>query len=162
MSESVILLVEDNSKDEALTLRALKRAGISNGVVVMRDGAEALDWLFRTGAFVNRSATEVPTVVLLDLNLPKIGGLEVMKRIRAHNDTKRLPVVILTSSDEDEDRLRGYEAGANSYVRKPVEFGAFAGAVQQLGLYWLILNERVPTNVGTTLPHETRPSDINA
>jgi two-component system, response regulator len=162
MSESVILLVEDNAKDEALTLRALKRAGITNGVVVMRDGAEALDYLFCTGAFVNRAAAEMPTVVLLDLNLPKIGGLEVMRRIRANSETKRLPVVILTSSDEDEDRLRGYEAGANSYVRKPVEFGAFAGAVQQLGLYWLILNERVPINVGTTLPHETRPSDINA
>ncbi len=162
MSESVILLVEDNAKDEALTLRALKRAGISNGVTVMRDGAEALDYLFGTGAFADRGPAPMPTVVLLDLNLPKVGGLEVMKRIRANSETKRLPVVILTSSDEDEDRLRGYEAGANSYVRKPVEFGAFAGAVQQLGLYWLILNERVPTNVGTILPHETRPSDINA
>jgi two-component system response regulator len=162
MSDTHILLVEDNAKDEALTLRALKRAGITNGVVVMRDGAEALDYLFRTGAFAHRSVTEMPTVVLLDLNLPKIGGLEVMKRIRANSETKRLPVVILTSSDEDEDRLRGYESGANSYVRKPVESGAFAGAVQQLGLYWLILNERVPTNTGTSLPHEIGYSDTNA
>ena len=133
MSESTILLVEDNPRDEALTLRALKKAGITNDVIVTRDGAEALDYLFCTGAFVDRCAADMPTVILLDLNLPKIGGLEVVKRIRAHSATRRLPIVILTSSDEDEDRLRGYEAGANSYVRKPVEFGAFAGAVQQLG-----------------------------
>ena len=142
MSDSVILLVEDNAKDEALTLRALKRAGISNGVTVMRDGAEALDYLFGTGAYVGRGAAAMPTVVLLDLNLPKIGGLEVMKRIRANPETKRLPVVILTSSDEDEDRLRGYEAGANSYVRKPVDFLQFVESVRQLGLYWLVINEQ--------------------
>ncbi len=235
MKQRTVLLVEDNPQDEALTLRAFRKAGITNEVIVMRDGAEALDYLLCTGAFADRDPTDLPTVVLmdlnlpkisgleavrrirandstkllpvviltssdededrikgyecgansyvaqargvrrvrtgafadrgpdgpmptavvlLDLNLPKVGGLEVMKRIRANGETKRLPVVILTSSDEDEDRLRGYEeAGANSYVRKPVEFGAFAAAVQQLGLYWLILNELVPAPSGTPVVH---------
>ena len=139
-----ILLVEDNAKDEALTLRALKRAGITNEVTVARDGAEALDILFCTGAHTDRIAEPLPTVTLVDLNLPKISGHEVVRRIRADARTRLLPIVILTSSNEDEDRTKGYELGANSYVRKPVEFGAFAGAVQQLGLYWLVLNENAP------------------
>jgi len=141
MSTKVVLLVEDNPSDEALTLRALKRNGIANSVDVVRDGSEALDYLFRTGVHADRSGADLPAVVLLDLNLPKIGGLEVLKRIRADERTKLLPVVILTSSDEERDFLEGYESGTNSYVRKPVEFGEFANAVHQIGLYWLILNE---------------------
>jgi two-component system, response regulator len=151
----VILLVEDNPSDEALTLRALKKSGIQNEVVVMRDGAEALDYLFRTGAFADRAPGEMPAVILMDLNLPKIGGLEAVQRIRENPETRLLPVVILTSSDEEEDRIRGYEVGANSYVRKPVEFNKFVSAVQQLGLYWLILNEIAPSKIGNTLPHES-------
>jgi two-component system response regulator len=155
MTARTILLVEDNPSDEALTLRALKKSGIKNEVVVTRDGAEALDYLFRTGAFAGREPGELPAVILMDLNLPKIGGLEALKHIRANAATKLLPVVILTSSDEEEDRLRGYEFGANSFVRKPVEFDRFATAVHQLGLYWLILNEPVPVRNGNTVPHET-------
>jgi len=149
MSTKVVLLVEDNPSDEALTLRALKKNGIANSVDVARDGAEALDYLFRTGIHADRSGADLPTVVLLDLNLPKIGGLEVLKRIRADERTKLLPVVILTSSDEERDFLEGYESGANSYVRKPVEFGEFAQAVHQLGLYWLILNETPLSKAGS-------------
>jgi CheY-like chemotaxis protein len=159
MNMRTVLLVEDNPMDEALTLRAFRKAGITNDVVVTRDGAEALDYLFCTGAFASRSPPTLPTVVLMDLNLPKLSGLEVVRRLRENGATRLLPIVILTSSDEDEDRLKGYQLGANSYVRKPVEFGAFAAAVQQLGLYWLILNEVVPTNLGTSLPNEARPSD---
>jgi two-component system response regulator len=159
MNRRTVLLVEDNPKDEALTLRAFKKAGITNEVMVARDGAEALDYLFCTGAFTGRDPANMPTVVLMDLNLPKISGLDVIRRIRENNATKLLPIVILTSSAEDEDRLKGYAFGANSYVRKPVEFGAFADAVQQLGLYWLILNELVPAKIGTPLHHEARPSD---
>lgn len=144
MKDKVILLVEDNQKDEALTLRALKKSGIANEVTVMRDGAEALDYLFRTGAYAGQNPMHVPTLILLDLNLPKIGGLDVLKRIRNDERTKLLPVVILTSSDEEKDLVEGYRSGANSYVRKPVEFQEFAGAVQQLGLYWLILNKSPP------------------
>jgi two-component system response regulator len=155
MTSRIILLVEDNPSDEALTLRALKKSGIRNEVVVARDGAEALNYLFCTGAFAGRSLVDPPAVVLLDLNLPKLGGLDALKRIRENPATKLLPVVILTSSDEEEDRLRGYEFGANSFVRKPVEFDGFVAAVQQLGLYWLILNEPVPSRNGKSLPHET-------
>jgi two-component system response regulator len=144
MNANIILLVEDNPKDEALTLRALRKSGIANEVTVVRDGAEAVDFLFCTGAHANRSRAEDAGLVLLDLNLPKIGGLEVLKRIRRDERTKLLPVVILTSSDEEKDLFEGYKSGANSYVRKPVEFNQFASAVQQLGLYWLILNEPVP------------------
>jgi len=144
MTEQVILLVEDNPKDEALTLRALKRNGIANEVAVARDGAEALDYLFGTGTHSDRNSSELPTVVLLDLKLPKIDGLEVLKQIRGNERTKLLPVVILTSSNEEEDRFKGYTYGANSYVRKPVEFNEFAEAVRQMGLYWLILNEPAP------------------
>jgi two-component system response regulator len=141
----IILLVEDNPGDEALTLRAFKKSGITNEVVVARDGAEALDYLFRRGAYENVALPELPAVIMLDLNLPKIGGLEVLRRIREEPMTRLTPVVILTSSDEEEDRLRGYEIGANSYVRKPVEFTQFASAIQQLGLYWLLLNEPAPS-----------------
>lgn len=144
MTEKVILLVEDNQQDEELALRALRKNNIKNDVVVARDGVEALDYLFGTGPYVNRNTAELPTVVLLDIKLPKIDGLEVLRHIRADERTKLLPVVILTSSKEDKDRLEGYASGANSYVRKPIEFSEFAEAVRQLGLYWLILNEPPP------------------
>jgi CheY-like chemotaxis protein len=151
MSEQhIILLVEDNRSDEDLTLRALKKARIGNRVVVARDGAEALDYLFRRGAHANRDADEVPQVVLLDLNLPKIGGLDVLRAIRADELTKRLPVVILTSSKEDRDLATGYDLGANSYIVKPVDFIQFAEAVRQLGLYWLLLNQAAPS--ASTMP----------
>jgi two-component system, response regulator len=155
MTSRTILLVEDNPSDEALTLRALKKSGIKNEVIVTRDGAEALDYVFCTGAYAGRSGADPPAVVLMDLNLPKLSGLEALKRIRENPATKMLPVVILTSSDEEEDRLKGYEFGANSFVRKPVEFDKFVAAVQQLGLYWLLLNEPVPARNGKSLPHET-------
>lgn len=146
MTNSVILLVEDNPDDEALTLRALKKNNITNEVVVARDGAEALDYLFGTGKQAGRPL--VPQVTLLDLKLPKVDGLEVLRRIREDQRTKVLPVVILTSSNEERDRLQGYNLGANSYVRKPVDFLQFTDAVRQLGLYWLLLNERPPANRG--------------
>jgi two-component system, response regulator len=139
-----ILLVEDNADDEALTLRALKKNNITNEVVVARDGAEALDYLFGTGAYKRRDTRTLPQVVLLDLKLPKIDGLEVLERIRADKRTKLLPIVILTSSNEEQDLLRGYDLGANSYVRKPVDFAQFIEAIRHLGLYWLLLNERPP------------------
>ena len=144
MGDKVILLVEDNDDDVQLTMRAFKQHNITNEVVVARDGAEALDWLFGTGAHAGRNASEMPTVVLLDLKLPKVDGFEVLKRIRADERTKLLPVVILTSSREEEDRLNGYELGANSYVQKPVDFEQFSKAVKELGLYWLLLNEPPP------------------
>ena len=140
-----ILLVEDNPDDERLTLRALDRHQISNEVEVARDGAEALDYLFGTGEHEGRDLTDAPAVVLLDLKLPKIDGLEVLRRLRADARTSLQPVVILTSSAQEEDRIRGYELGANSYVRKPVDFNEFSEAIRQLGLYWLILNEPPPT-----------------
>jgi two-component system response regulator len=145
MSERIILLVEDNANDEALTQRALKKANIMNKVVVARDGALALDYLFAKGAFAERDPGEVPQVVLLDLNLPKVGGLDVLRAIRADPRTKLLPVVVLTSSKQDRDLVEGYSLGANSYVVKPVDFSKFSEAVRQLGLYWLVLNERYPT-----------------
>lgn len=144
MTDKVILLVEDSQRDEELALRALRKNNITNKVVVARDGVEALDYLFGTGTHAGRNTSELPTVVLLDLKLPKIDGLEVLRRIRADDRTKLLPVVILTSSKEDQDRLAGYASGANSYVRKPIEFSEFADGVRQLGLYWLILNEPPP------------------
>jgi CheY-like chemotaxis protein len=141
-NEKVILLVEDNPKDEALTLRALKRGNIANEVAVARDGAEAVDYLFSPGP--DGRLKNLPQLVLLDLKLPKLDGHEVLKRIRADERTRVLPVVILTTSVEDRDRLNGYRLGANSYVRKPVDFREFADAVVQLGLYWLVLNEAPP------------------
>jgi len=144
MQDKVILLVEDNSDDEALTLRALKKNNIRNEVVVARDGAEALDYLFGTGAYTNRDLSVMPQIILLDLKLPKVDGFEVLNRVRSEEITKFLPVVILTTSNEDQDRIRGYGLGANSFVRKPVEFDKFIEAVRQLGLYWLILNEAAP------------------
>ena len=143
--ETMILLVEDNPDDEALTLRALRKANVGNDVTVVRDGAEALDFLSGRGTHAGRDASVMPQVVLLDLKLPKIDGLEVLRRVRADERTKLLPVVILTSSDEEQDRMRGYALGANSYVRKPVEFSKFAEAVRQLGLYWLVLNQPPPS-----------------
>jgi two-component system response regulator len=147
MNNKVILLVEDNPDDEALTVRALKKSNIANEVVVAHDGAEALDYLFGEGAHAGRDVTQMPQVVLLDLNLPKLDGLGVLRRIRADPRTRLLPVVILTSSNEEQDRVNGYGLGANSYVRKPVDFDAFVTAAAQLGLYWLILNEAAPRKV---------------
>src|SRR5229473_6939469 len=144
MSEKIILLVEDNADDEKLTLRALKKNNISNEVVVARNGAEALDYLFGTGAYVGRNLSVLPQVVLLDLKLPKLDGLEVLRRVRADERTKLLPIVILTSSNEEMDLINGYGLGANSYVRKPVDFNQFIEAARQLGLYWLVLNEPPP------------------
>jgi two-component system response regulator len=144
MENKMILLVEDNPDDEALTLRTLRKSNIANDVTVARDGAEALDFLFCTGAYAGRDPHEIPQVVLLDLKLPKIDGLEVLRRIRADERTQLLPVVILTSSREDQDRIKGYKLGANSYVRKPVDFNQFLEAMRQLGLYWLVLNEAHP------------------
>jgi two-component system, response regulator len=146
MDDKVILLVEDNPDDEALTLRALQKNNIKNEVVVARDGAEALDYLFGEGAYAGRDVRVVPQVILLDLKLPKVDGFEVLRKLRADERTKRLPVVILTSSNEQQDRISGYDLGANSYVRKPVEFSSFIEAVRQLGLYWLILNQTAPVS----------------
>jgi CheY-like chemotaxis protein len=145
MENRSILLVEDNPDDEALTLRALKKNNIKNEVVVAHDGAEALDYLFGTGKYAGRNTDILPQVVLLDLKLPKVEGLEVLRRVRGDKRTKLLPVVILTSSNEEQDRIDGYGLGANSYVRKPVDFTQFMEAALQLGLYWLILNEAPPT-----------------
>ncbi len=142
-----ILLVEDNPDDEALTLRALKRHNIGNPVVVAHDGVEALDYLFGTGPHAGREVSDLPQVMLLDIKVPRIDGLEVLRQVRADERTRRLPVVILTSSKEERDVVRGYDLGANSYVRKPVDFTEFLEAVRQLGLYWLILNES-PPNAG--------------
>jgi two-component system response regulator len=141
MRDKTILLVEDNPDDELLTLRALKKNSVFNKVVVARDGAEALDYLFGEGAYAGRDTSDVPQLVLLDLKLPKVDGLEVLKRLRADERTRLLPVVILTSSREQQDLLDGYSHGANSYVRKPVDFAQFSRAVEQLELYWLVLNE---------------------
>ena len=140
----MILLVEDNPDDEALTIRALKKNNIGNELVVVRDGAEALDFLFATGAYGGRNLNKRLQVILLDLKLPKVDGLEVLRRIRADERTRLLPVVILTSSKEESDLLTGYSLGANSYVRKPVDFNQFVEAVRNLGLYWLVLNEAPP------------------
>lgn len=140
-STKIILLIEDNPDDEELTLRALKKNKIRNEIVIVRDGAEALDYLFGQGAYEGRDVSVMPQVTLLDLKLPKIDGLTVLKKIRDNENTKTLPVVILTSSKEDRDLIQGYNLGANSYIRKPVDFNEFTEAVRQLGLYWLVLNE---------------------
>lgn len=144
MSEKVILLVEDHPDDEELTMRALAKNNIMNEVVVARDGVQALEYLFGTGAYAGRDLSLMPQLILLDLKLPKIDGLEVLRRLRADEKTKFLPVVVLTSSKEEQDLIKSYKLGANSYVRKPVDFNEFTHAVQQLGLYWLILNESAP------------------
>jgi two-component system response regulator len=144
MNGNVVLLVEDNPDDEALTIRALKKNKVVNEVVVARDGVEALEYLFGEGAHAGRDTREMPQVVLLDLKLPKLDGLGVLRRLRADERTKLLPVVILTSSNEEQDRMTGYGLGANSYVRKPVDFDQFVTAAAQLGLYWLVLNEPPP------------------
>jgi len=144
MDDKIILLVEDNADDEKLTLRALKKNNIRNEVVVARNGTEALDYLFGTGAYAGRNLSVMPQVVLLDLKLPKLDGLEVLRRLRADDRTRLLPIVILTSSNEEIDRINGYGFGANSYVRKPVDFNDFTEAARQLGLYWLVLNESPP------------------
>jgi two-component system, response regulator len=144
MNEKVILLVEDNPDEAELTLRALKKNNIKNEVVVARDGVEALDYLFDKAANAGHDEASMPQVVLLDLKLPKVDGLEVLRRVREDARTKRLPVVILTSSNEEKDRMASYDLGANSYIRKPVDFSQFATAVHQLGLYWLVLNEPPP------------------
>ncbi len=145
MSQRMILLVEDNADDEELTLRALARSNILNPVFVARDGVEALDYLFGRGPHASRDVRDQPQVVLLDLKLPKLDGLEVLRAIRSDPRTKRLPVVILTSSVEEQDVLAGYDLGANSYIRKPVDFTQFVDAVKQLGLYWLVLNQPNPS-----------------
>jgi two-component system response regulator len=144
MMEKTILLVEDNANDEELTLRALRKANIANEVFVARDGQEAVDFLFGTGQHAGREPTRMPAVVLLDLKLPKLNGIDVLQRIRADPRTRLIPVVVLTSSSEDEDMLRSYQSGANSYVRKPIEFSAFAHAVTQLGMYWMLINQAPP------------------
>lgn len=144
MNAKTILLVEDNSQDEMLTLRALRRANLANRVDVARDGQQALDYLFREGEFAGREGPDLPTVVLLDIGLPRLSGLEVLERLRADCRTLLLPVVILTSSDEEQDRLKSYECGANSFVRKPVDFADFAETVARLGVYWLATNEPPP------------------
>lgn len=141
MSLNSLLLVEDNSQDELLTVRALRRANVANRIDVARDGQQALDYLFREGEFAEREGPDLPTVVLLDIGLPRLSGLEVLKRLRADARTALLPVVILTSSDEEQDRLMGYELGCNSFVRKPVDFAVFAETVARLGVYWLATNE---------------------
>jgi two-component system, response regulator len=144
MENRFIMLVEDNPDDEVLTLRALKKNNISNDIFVAHDGVEALDFLFCTGTFVGRDPEIMPQVILLDLKLPKIDGLEVLRRLRENPQTSLQPVVILTSSKEEQDLIDGYSLGANSYIRKPVDFAQFTEAIRQLGLYWLILNELPP------------------
>lgn len=144
----VILLVEDNAWDEELTIRALKKSNILNPVIVVRDGVEALDYLFARGVYADRALAALPQLILLDLKLPKLDGLEVLKALRGDERTKLLPVVILTSSLEEQDLIQGYSFGANSYVRKPVDFIQFSDAVRQLGLYWLVLNEILPIGGG--------------
>ncbi|MBI5930809.1 MAG: response regulator [Chloroflexi bacterium] len=148
MGNTVILLVEDNPDDEALMLRAFKKSNIQNEIVVARDGVEALDYLFGTGSYANRDLDYMPQLILLDLKLPKIDGLEVLEQLRGDQRTRHLPVVVLTSSREQEDLMAAYQNGANSYVRKPVDFVEFMQAVTQLGLYWLVLNEPPPARKG--------------
>jgi len=147
MTERYILLVEDNPDDEELTLLSLRKNNLAHDIVVVRDGVEAIEFLFGSGQYAGRDITQAPTVILLDLKLPKLDGLGVLKRLRADDRTRNLPVVVLTSSSQDADVLASYNLGANSYVRKPVEFGAFVEAVSNLGLYWVLLNRPPPVQV---------------
>jgi two-component system response regulator len=147
VKKKIILLIEDNPDDELLTLRAMRKNKIANEIVVLRDGAEALDYIFGIGAYEGQNIAESPQVILLDLNLPKIGGLDVLKRIRGDQRTALYPVVVLTSSKEEKDLVESYRLGANSYIRKPVDFNQFSEAIRQLGLYWLVLNEVPETNL---------------
>lgn len=142
--EKIILLVEDNPDDEALTIRALKKNNILNEVVVVRDGVEALDYMFARGQYSSREPGVNPQLVLLDLKLPKVDGLEVLRQLRANERTRLQPIVVLTTSNEDRDIINSYELGVNSYIRKPVDFNEFMDAVRELGLYWLVLNETPP------------------
>jgi CheY-like chemotaxis protein len=144
-NDAIILLVEDNDDDVELAKRAFEKSKVYNDIVVASDGQQALDYLFATGAYAERDPTILPQVILLDLKLPKIGGLDVLRRIRAEERTKLLPVVILTTSNEEKDVITSYDLGANSYVRKPVDFAQFIEAARQLGLYWLVLNQSAPT-----------------
>ena len=145
MTAKIILLVEDNPSDIGLTRRALAKSRIANDLVVAEDGQDALDYLFGSGAYAGRDVTQLPTLVLLDLKLPRLDGLEVLRRIRSETLTRRMPVVILTSSKEEQDLATSYDLGVNSYIRKPVDFGQFVQSVGQLGLYWLVLNETAPS-----------------
>jgi len=147
LKNRVILLVEDNPQDELLTLRALRKANIANRIDVVRDGQQVLDYLFREGDFSDRPEEPLPVVVLLDIGLPRLSGLEVLERLRADSRTRLLPIVMLTSSDEASDRMRSYQQGANSFVRKPVDFGEFAQTIAQLGVYWVATNEPVGESV---------------
>ena len=144
MEDKIILLVEDNPDDVALTIRAFRKNDISNKIIVAKDGVEALDYLFKTGMYASRDIKEIPVIVLLDLKLPKIDGLEVLRSIRQNEFTKLLPVVILTSSAEEQDVINGYKLGVNSYIRKPVDYNQFSEAIKYLGLYWLVWNEPPP------------------
>jgi CheY-like chemotaxis protein len=144
MANPMILLVEDNADDEALTLRALKKGNVKHRVQVVRDGVEALDFLFCTNAYADRDPRDLPQLILLDIKLPKMNGMEVLRRLRADARTQLLPVVLLTSSNEEQDLVEGYRSGANSYIRKPVDFDQFVEAIRQLGMYWLLLNASPP------------------
>lgn len=141
MKNKIVLLVEDNPDDEALTVRALRKNHLSNEIIVARDGQEALDFMFGQGAYADRDTSILPQVILLDLKLPKVDGLQVLEQLRANPKTRHVPIVILTSSSQEQDMIRGYDLGANSFVRKPVDFEQFLEAARQLGLYWLVLNE---------------------
>ena len=147
MSRQVVLLVEDNPSDEALTRRALKKHGVDEDLVIVRDGAEAMDYLFGSGTFAGRDPAEAPRLVLLDLKLPKVSGLEVLKRLRADLGTRSIPVVVFTSSGEEDDVVAGYGLGCNSFVRKPIDFIQLNEALRQIATYWLSLNESLPTSL---------------
>jgi CheY-like chemotaxis protein len=144
MTHRPILLVEDNPDDIALTRRAFKQTKIANELVVVEDGAEALEYMFATGSYAGRDTSMTPAIILLDLNLPKVNGLEVLQHLRADERTRRIPIIILTTSNEERDLVESYDLGANSFVRKPVDFQQFTEAVRQLGMYWLVLNEAPP------------------